>query len=375
VEKNKLIIGAVGDVAVFHHEPEIMFDAVASELQKADLSFAQNERHYTNANVTPVSGFTEQADPEHARYLKKGGFDVLSFASNHCMDLGEEPMMETIGALRKQGFTVIGAGRNLEEATKPAIFEKNGLKVGFLAYCSVLRPSYDAGTYKPGAAPMRAYTLYHQTDYQPGTPPRIRTFPYKEDLAAMCETIQKVKEQVDILVLSCHWGLHFVHAMIADYEKEVGHAAIDAGADIVIGSHPHILKGIEVYKGKPIFYSMGNFAFDLPAFVLDDWVKKAPHHLDVFRDQKWAYGDPKWSIYTFPAEGRSSMIVRFTYEDGKLARAAYVPVEINEKAQPIPVEANSAKFDEAVTYMKDITASQGFKTEFTVEGNEVVVKL
>jgi poly-gamma-glutamate synthesis protein (capsule biosynthesis protein) len=375
VEKNKLIIGAVGDVAVFHHEPEIMFDAVAEELRKADVSFAQNERHYTNANVTPVAGFTEQADPAQAVHLKKGGFDVLSFASNHSMDLGEEPMMETIGSLRKQGFTVIGAGRNLEEATRPAIFERNGLKVGFLAYCSVLRPGYDAGTYKPGAAPMRAYTLYHQTDYQPGTPPRIRTFPYKEDLAAMCETIRKVKEQVDILVVSCHWGLHFLHATIADYEKEVGHAAIDAGADVIIGSHPHILKGIEVYNGKPIFYSMGNFAFDLPAFILDEWVKTAPNLLEFFRSEKWAYGDPEWPAYTFAPESRNSMMARFTFEDGKLARAAYVPVEIKGNAQPFPVRKNSPEFDKAVTHMRDLTASSGFTTEFTVEGNEVVVTL
>ena len=106
---------------------------------------------------------------------------------------------------------------------------------------------------------MRASTFYEQVDWQPGTPPRIVTLANKDDLAAMVEDIKKVRPLVDVLIMSIHWGVHHVPAVIAMYQKEVGHAAIDAGVDIILGHHAHILKAVEVYKGKVIFYSIGNF--------------------------------------------------------------------------------------------------------------------
>jgi poly-gamma-glutamate synthesis protein (capsule biosynthesis protein) len=370
-----LILGAVGDIAAFHNDPESTFEHVAKVLKDADISFAQNERHYSNARVTPVGGFSEQVPPKHAESLKTGGFDVLSFASNHCMDLGEDVMMETVGVLRNLGFTVIGVGRNIAEARKPAIIERNGTKVAFLAYASVLRPNYQADVHKAGCAPMRAYTLYHQADYQPGTPPHILTFPNKADLAAIIEDVKKVRSQADIVAVSFHWGVHFVHAVIADYEKEVAHAVIDAGADVILGHHPHMLKGIEVYKGKPIFYSMGNFAFDLPKEVLDGWVKSAPYMKDAFKEQGWAYGDPEWPIYTFPPASRKSMIVRCNIKNKKIERACFLPCLINNRAQPMILSRGDNAFNEIFQYMKEITASQNLKTELSIEGDEIVVPL
>src|ERR1043165_45411 len=135
---------SVGDVAAFFKEPESMFAHTASILKQADITFAQNERHYTDrhteADLLPGIPATEVCPRGHAAALKLGGFDVMSFASNHCLDLGPDEMMETISALQENGFAVIGAGRNIDEARKPAIFERRGTKVAYLAYCSVLRP-------------------------------------------------------------------------------------------------------------------------------------------------------------------------------------------------------------------------------------------
>ena len=165
--------------------------------------------------------------------------------------------------MNKTNIKLVGIGKNLTEARKPVILEKKGNRVGFLAYGCIGPDGYEAWEDKPGYAPMRAYTIYDKWDYQPGTPPRIITVAYPDDLAAMEEDIRKLKSQVDVVAVSLHWGLHFQHAVIPMYAFQVGHAAIDAGADIILGGHAHILKGIEVYKGKVIFHALNNFAFGM----------------------------------------------------------------------------------------------------------------
>ena len=157
------------------------------------------------------------------------------------------------------GKHVIGAGKDGEEARKPAIVECKGVKIAFLAYCTVLRPGAQAGTGKPGCAPMRAHTHYAPIDWQAGAPPKVITVPHEEDLEALTEDIRKAKQQADVVVMSIHWGLHHMPKAICNYQPIVAHAAIDAGADLILGHHPHCLKAIEVYKGKVCFYSIGNF--------------------------------------------------------------------------------------------------------------------
>jgi poly-gamma-glutamate synthesis protein (capsule biosynthesis protein) len=98
---------------------------------------------------------------------------------------------------------------------------------------------------------------------QPGSPPRIVTLTDPDDLAALVADVGAARDEADVVVVTPHWGLHFTPGAIADYESEVGRAAIDAGADIILGHHQHILKPIQVYKGKVIFHGMGNFAVDV----------------------------------------------------------------------------------------------------------------
>jgi poly-gamma-glutamate synthesis protein (capsule biosynthesis protein) len=373
--KDTISLCAVGDVVAFLEDPVSGFEYVGPILREADIAFAQNERHYSERkDIIPEGGFTELTTPKHAEALKLGGFDVMSVASNHSLDLGPKVMLETIEILRNLGIQVIGAGRNIKEARKPAIIECRGITVGFLAYASVLRSGYHAGPNRPGCAPMRAWTHYHQIDYQPGTPPQILTFPHKEDLEAVIQDVRKVRSEVDVLAVSFHWGIHFYHAEIAMYEKEVAHAVIDAGADIILGHHPHLLKGIEVYKGKPIFYSMGNFIFDLPYEVAKEWESKSDYFVMELKLYGWKL-DPEWTRYAYPPESRKSMIVKCHIIDKKIRRVSFLPVLINQKAQPQVVSRKDNNFDEFLDYINDITRSQDLKTKFSGEGNEIVVSL
>jgi Bacterial capsule synthesis protein PGA_cap len=368
---------AGGDVTAFHKEPESGYKYIGPVLREGDIVFAQNERHYTNTprDRYPMGGFTELTVPEHAQALKLGNYTVMSFASNHAMDLGPDVLLETIGVLKNLGIVVIGAGANITEARKPAFIERKGVKMGFLAYCSVLRNNCQASATGAGSAPMRAYTHYLQTDYQPGTAPTIMTFPYKEDLAALLDDVKKARSQCDVLAMSMHWGLHGVKGAIAMYQKEVAYAAIDAGVDIILGHHPHRLKGIEVYKGKPIFYSMGNFCFDQPRWVLEEGRKRSPEHA-LHMDKSGFKSDPEWDEwYAVPAENRKSMLVKCDIVDKKIRRVCFLPIMINNKAQPRILSRADKDFDDVLNYVKEITENQEMNTKYVVEGDEVVVSL
>lgn len=370
----RLRLCAVGDVTAFHREPEMAFDLVEPILSEMDVIVGQNERHYTRRDdIFPIGGFTERTGPEHAAALRHGHFDVLTFASNHLLDLGPDVLMETIGVLRALGFRVVGAGANIAEARAPAFIERAGVTFGFLAYCSVLRPNYEAGPTSAGAAPMRAYTHYHQRDWKPATAPEIVTFPYREDLAALEEDVRVAKTRCDVLTVSMHWGLNGVTGTIPAYEIDVAHAAIDAGADVIHGSGPHRLKGIEIYHGRPVFYSLGNFCFDQPRSVLDQGRRQSLEHAGHMDRQGWTY-DPEYEEwYAVPAENRKSLLAVVDVLDGAIDRVSIRPVMINARAQPRILGASDPDFDGVLEYVRSITSSQGLATTFAIDGNEVVV--
>src|SRR5205085_10122867 len=123
---------------------------------------------------------------------------------------------------------------------------------------------YAAGPDTPGVAPLRAHTRYEPVDYQPGVPPRIVTTPDEQDLAALLADVRSTKDAADKVVLSLHWGIHFVPRLIAEYQKTVADAAFEAGADVILGHHAHVPKAIEVHAGKTCFYSLSNFIMSAP---------------------------------------------------------------------------------------------------------------
>jgi poly-gamma-glutamate synthesis protein (capsule biosynthesis protein) len=266
-------------------------------------------------------------------------------------------------------MTVVGAGATIAEARQPALFTlPDGTTVAFLAYSSILPQDYWADERRPGCAPMRAFTAYEQIEHdQPGTPARVHTFAHREDLAAMEADIRAAKAQADVVLVSQHWGIHFVRAEIADYQCEVASAAIAAGADAILGGHPHILKGCEVIGGKPVFHSLCNFATDLRMDAAHA-ASKSWNEIRVLAEE-W---EPDFEgLYNFPKAARLSMIARLEIGEGRLQRAGFLPLYIGRDAVPRIVSPGSAEHDEVVAYMTAVTAEAGLNARY-VPGADMV---
>lgn len=367
-------IFAIGDVAVNREQPDSIFELVHERIKEADFAFAQIEAIYSKLGEVNVSGTSSplRGDPENVAAIGRAGFNLASFASNHCMDYGISAFQDTIKHFRAiEGMHLFGAGDNLAEARKPVIVEHNGNKIGWLAYCSILPIRYWADVDRPGCAPARARTIYETLEPdQPGTPPRIITYPHDEDLGHILEDIKALKAKVDVVMVSMHWGLHFKEGELATYETKYAKLAIDAGADVILGHHQHILKPIEIYKGKPIFYGIANFAFDM---------YYQPGELDkperIERRSRlhpgWTH-DASYPTFPFPVDSRKGLAVFIEVDEHKVSRVRWQPTQINQKSQPRLLKSTEPEFGEVLAYMRKITLAQKIPTIFEVDGDTII---
>lgn len=364
---NTLTLLACGDVGPIHEPIAAYSTLVRPTLAAADIRLAQCERLYSGRGALQLhSAVTDKPlEPHMARVFSDCGFDVVSVAGNHAMDWGQDALLDTIDVLREQGIQVIGGGRNLDEACQPAIIERNGVRVALLAFCSVLREGYEAGPGKAGVAPMRAHTYYEPADYQPGVPPRVVTIPYEDDLARMVAHISAAKRAADVVVLSLHWGIHFIPRLIADYQPLVARAAFKAGADLIVGHHAHAPKAIGVHDGKVCFYSLSNFIMS-SRFLGDD-----PNKAAAFEKHYGVTLDPAYPRLPYGADGKRSLIAKAVVSRKGVDKVSFLPVLIDRELRPEVLRAGDPRFDDAVRFMRWV--SDGFTPEFTLDGDEVAI--
>ncbi len=363
-EKSLVLMGC-GDVGPIH-EPMEAYSALARPtLATADIRFAQCERVYSELGALQVhsGGYHSRVKPHLASVFSDCKFDVLSVASNHAMDWGEDALLDSIALLQQKGIQTVGAGHNLQEARTPAIVERNGIKVAILAYCSVLNAGYEAGPKKAGVAPLRAHTYYEPIEYQAGVPPRVVTVPYAEDLAGMVEDITAAKKLANAVIVSLHWGIHFIPRMIADYQTIAAKAAFAAGADMILGHHAHLPKAIGVHSGKVCFYSLSNFMMSATA--------KTPEKAAEFSRTYGTKLDPDYPLQCYGWDGKRSMIAKAVITTGGVKKVSFLPALIDKQLRPEVLRNGDPRFTDAVNFMDDVSTGYGHK--FTVEGDEVVV--
>jgi poly-gamma-glutamate synthesis protein (capsule biosynthesis protein) len=212
---------------------EVIDPAISNALRDADLTLANIETVLSESTDTMVPGYGLRASTKIAPVIAAMGVDVVALANNHIRDVKDHGVLDTIAALREAGMQTTGAGANITDAQQPWIGEVKGIKLGIYA---VAQEEFNV------ASPTRAGSS--RLDF--------RTLP--DEVAA-------IKARVDVLIVFVHHGMEFLLTPSPDSVQGC-RAAIDAGADAVIGHHPHVVQGVEMYRGKPIFYSLGNFLFD-----------------------------------------------------------------------------------------------------------------
>lgn len=368
--------GAVGDVFVNRAEPASAFLHADKVLQACDMVFGNCEGAFTSTSVrAPSSGWQVVAPQGQAVGLAPAGFDVMSCANNHSVDAGHEGLADTLAELRRQGIATAGAGMSFTDAHQPAVLTHGGVKVAVLAFASVYQAGYEARGPMPGLAPIRIHSHAYIPEWdaygrvEPGHTPTVRTFPYPEDTDKLRRQIEQARDLADVVVASFHWGRASQPAILTDYERLVGRAAIDAGADVVLGHHHHYLRAIEIYRGRPIYYGLGHFVFDLPG--LDAALSASDiEHLRAMGEHA-IYPRPGYPLSPFHPDARMTMVAVCRFEDTRLAAAEWLPCLINGDNHAVPVAVDGQEGQRILAYMRDITRSAGVATTYELSGRSV----
>lgn len=216
----------------------LLDDTLLHLLQDADITMVNEEFPFsTRGTKMADKSFTFRVDPAYVSAFQEMGVDIVSLANNHALDYGKEALSDTFETLDGAGILYAGAGETEERAAQLQTFEVNGKTFGFLAASRVIPVTgWNVKNEQPGL-----FCTYDDTD--------------------LLEEIRKAKEQCDFVAVFVHWGKERT-TVLEEHQRDLGRNYIDAGADVVVGAHPHILQGIEYYNGKPIFYSLGNFIFN-----------------------------------------------------------------------------------------------------------------
>ena len=292
------VLTAVGDVILGRKVDERMakyrdylspFRDVAAELSAADVAVANLE--------TPLSDrVVPSHDPKTLAFatstraipgLRLAGIDAVSLANNHSLNCGPEPFVDTLAALESAGVKHFGGGRTREDARRPAIVEARGLRFAFLGYDDVAGRYYAAGERTPGIAPL--------------------------DLPEVVADVRAARQVADVVVPYFHWGTEYT-SVPTQRQREVAHAAVDAGAALVLGSHPHWVQAVEFHRGAFIAYSLGNFVFD----------------------QDWS------------TETQQGVILKTTWLNGRLVAVDFLPVRIFDQHRPRILAADSGEGREII---------------------------
>ncbi|MEK7875583.1 MAG: CapA family protein [Pseudomonadota bacterium] len=266
-----------GDVAPIRKTGLGMFGDIAPLFQRADVSFFNLELPLSERGE-PARGkaITHRGMPVNIDGLAEAGVSCVNLANNHVLDFGDAAMFDTIDLLDRKAIGHFGAGRNLDEARQGCIVEKNGLRIGFLGYSTTLPTGFAATSESPGVNPLQAHTAYQPKgsllEY-PGTAPQIVSWTDPVHLQRLRNDVETFRKQVNVLIVYVHWGTS-MSPQVHDFQREIGKAAIDAGAHALFGGHQHVLSAIEFYKGCPIVHGSGNLLFDTwTSFFNDETLK------------------------------------------------------------------------------------------------------
>jgi poly-gamma-glutamate synthesis protein (capsule biosynthesis protein) len=338
-----------GDVNLMNvDDPAVPFARVRDAFRDADLVFSNLEcclYQPPGGHSFHNEGFF--ADPAiGGEALRMAGIGAVGIANN--VNYGEAAILASVARLDAIGMPHTGAGANLAAARAPVLLQRGGLRFGCLQRSSVYWPTnHEAGPHDPGIAVIRGHTAYQVPMHKirpeippmnrPGIPPVVVTWADADSLRAFTEDVAALRANADVVVASCHWGLG---KDVLAYMREIAHAAIDAGAAIVVGHGPHYSLPVEVYRGKPIFYGLGSFSFHTGhgGRQHGDWI---------------------------------GMMAQARFDGARLAEVGFRFVRHNDRNETVPC----ALAQEQVEFEDIRKRSEAFGTRLSASGDAVLVEL
>ncbi|OFV92072.1 MAG: hypothetical protein A3G76_08500 [Acidobacteria bacterium RIFCSPLOWO2_12_FULL_65_11] len=377
----EIVVTAVGDMIISNPAtgrtaPDVQ--QMYRVLRESDAAFGNCEEPIASVGFM-YQKTSQMAWPPILDDFKAAGFNMLSGANNHYMDLGPAGLLQGLEESRSRGFAIAGAGKDLDEALAPAVRTVKGVRVGLLAFwCNQAGSAYvdyaRAGRDKPGVAMITGA----QVIVPDGTATRTAALPQAADLQMLADAIRRARSQADFLMVSFHqhWGggglafspgnpppnRNIVPANLGSARNEVAEgrriicrAAIDAGADVIIGHGPHVLNGVEIYKGKPIVYSLGHYYMEithdgkaLPQFGFNPGM--------VFSvENNWFLEEHRWAA-----------IARMFVRGGRVTRLQILPVYMDVQKDGFPFLPSDADCRKITGAMAEL--SKPFGAQVVTQG-------
>lgn len=375
----KISIAMTGDLIL--DEPgtiEEFFAPVMPVLNAQDIMAGHIETPHTTFERAEPSCIDIQAPPSNPEHLNplKGVFDVVSCASNHSYDCGPNGILDTISKLDELGIPHCGTGKNIYEAKKPVYLDCKGIKVGFISY-NLTGPKLGwAMSQKPGTNHVKVETAYIPNFDMPGGSCRTKTWIEPADEEQFKNEVKELKANCDVAVILAHIGIGGDIPKLCDYEPQFTHGCIDAGADIVFCHHHHILKGVEVYKGKPIYHGLGNFV--CATYAMTAGKNDTPEmiaYLKVREKEGRGGGHYKVDFYPWSELSRLTGLAQVYIDKEGNCENYFIPCYIEDDGSVTPRSRDNggqAVFD----FLKKQTdgAFLGAELSWTEDGNKIVVK-
>jgi poly-gamma-glutamate capsule biosynthesis protein CapA/YwtB (metallophosphatase superfamily) len=349
-----LTIALTGDIILDVPGADHWLGGIAPILRACDVAIGHLEIPHTRRG-TEMSGDVPApgGDPAALAALPRAGFTAMSLAGNHITDQGAEGIADTLSGLAQNGLLACGAGPDLQHARKPALIEHQGGTIALLSYNCVGPENGWAGVGRAGCA-------YLRIDTADGSPIRP-VAPLKSVSAEARDMLQSdiaaLRDQADIVIVALHKGLVHTPARLAEYERPLTHLAVECGADAAIGHHAHILKGIEIYRDKPIFHGLGNGCVVTRALSPG---QSHPQRAEWARRRKEMFGfepDPAYELAPFHPEAIHAFVARLVWSPSGGMQAGIVPVHVEPPGRP--VLADEGRAAEIVAYVQRITLAAG----------------
>jgi poly-gamma-glutamate synthesis protein (capsule biosynthesis protein) len=343
-----------GDLVLDEPDGPYWLAGIAPAIAAADLAVGHLEVPHT-ARGSELQGDVPApgAPPENVAAIAGAGIHMLSLAGNHIADCGAEGIADTLALLDAAGLKGTGAGLTLAQARVPVVEERGGMKIGLLSYNCV-------GPEMSWATADRAGCAYLRIDTADGAPiaPAANLERVTDEALSILEAdIAALRQNADFVMVALHKGIVHTPARLAPYERAISQAAIDAGADVVIGHHAHIVRGIEFHRGKPIFHGLGN------ACVVTSALSPAQDHparAAWAQRRKTMFGfepDPAYTLAPFHPEAINAMLGRLTLHPDGRVDAGIVPVDVLAPGRP--VLAQGERKNAVARYIEQITVAAG----------------